>query len=212
MKKDEETLGTIYIIVCIVTGMIYVGQTTSTLSHRFSQHIYDAYQEKCQGPNRRLCAAIREFGKDSFIIVPLVENVPESQLRKLESDWILKLHASDPMVGYNFQDGRRVYYESEYDSEWYAAKLAKMSPEELAEFRKKEAERANNWYHSMTDEERKEYNLKKYQHEKAKKETMTEEEKAEARRKHAEKMRKWRAKKKAAEGQAELDNFNTDNV
>lgn len=118
--EKEERLGTIYIITCIVTGLIYIGQTTQSLNRRLSGHISAAYCKDRRDYSSRLHVAIREFGKKAFKIEALDENIPKSQLCDLERKWILKLHSSDPAIGYNYQDGRKVCDVNAYERARYA--------------------------------------------------------------------------------------------
>lgn len=191
--KSKKEFGTVYMITCIVTGMIYVGQTTTTLKRRLMRHMYCAFNEKETAYTMRLCEAIREFGEAAFRIVALEENIPVNLLRKRERDWIWELHSNDPTIGYNKQDGLSVIDSSEYwreyreihederlakrstpeakqkKSEYDAKYYDSLSPEKKADKHRKSSERQRNKRASMTKEERKEYDHNNYLRRKAKK-------------------------------------------
>lgn len=61
----------IYKITNIKNGKIYVGQTTQSLNRRLAQHIGDS--KRIYSKNRLLCQAIREDGKENFIIEKIEE-------------------------------------------------------------------------------------------------------------------------------------------
>lgn len=83
--------GVIYKVTCLITDMIYVGQTTKTAEKRFKEHT-------CA--DSPLGRDIRKFGKKSFIIEILEECASQDQLNEREFFWIAKLNCVEPN-GYN---------------------------------------------------------------------------------------------------------------
>lgn len=92
--------GLIYIIKNTVNNKVYVGQTTTNLNTRFSQHT-----KKSTVSNRfyKLHNAIRKYGKDKFYIEPLETNIPIEQLNEREIYYIEKFNSYKN--GYNTTKG-----------------------------------------------------------------------------------------------------------
>lgn len=92
--------GLIYIIKNTVNDKVYVGQTTTNLNTRFSQHT-----KKSTISNRfyKLHNAIRKYGKDKFYIEPLETDIPIEQLNEREIYYIDKFGSCNN--GYNATKG-----------------------------------------------------------------------------------------------------------
>jgi len=90
--------GYIYKIVNLINDNIYVGQTTSTIGHRFSQHKYCAKnnQSKC----RYLNNALNKYGHENFKIVSLFRANNQDELNHRE---ILAMSLLKPK--YNIREG-----------------------------------------------------------------------------------------------------------
>lgn len=80
-------MGYIYKITNLITKDFYIGQTISTLAHRFNQH-----KSYANSSNTTILAnAIRKYGSDNFIIEAL-EECSEEQLDNRETYYIQLLH------------------------------------------------------------------------------------------------------------------------
>lgn len=88
-------MGTIYLIENIKNGKKYVGQTIRSLKKRISAHFFDSGH--LDSP---LYRAIRKYGKHTFKVSPLVEDVAPSDLDRLETEFIISLNTLCPN-GYN---------------------------------------------------------------------------------------------------------------
>lgn len=105
---------TIYKITDLTNGKIYIGQTTTTIEKRFSQHLSRARN----GYHMRLCKAIREHGENNFVIEAIATPVRRIYRQEIgylnyepyangcaEEKAIVKQYSSDsPDIGYNFSE------------------------------------------------------------------------------------------------------------
>lgn len=77
-------MGEIYKITNSINNKVYIGQTITTLKHRFSQH-------KCSALNKErknaLYNAIRKYGIENFFIEN-IETLPNNLLNQREQYWI----------------------------------------------------------------------------------------------------------------------------
>lgn len=96
--------GFIYKIVNNSNGKIYIGQTISSITKRFSKHISDAVTNKSQA---KIAKAIRKYGKDSFSIELLetIDIVSGDELNNKEIFYIKEFNSKDDKIGYNITDG-----------------------------------------------------------------------------------------------------------
>jgi group I intron endonuclease len=103
---SKNIIGLVYKITNNLDGKIYVGQTTSTLLHRFGAH----KSASRQGRTTLISTAIREFGEDNFSIEVLEKwEAPDDKwdgfiinaILIREQVWIEKLNSADPNIGYN---------------------------------------------------------------------------------------------------------------
>lgn len=85
--------GSIYRITNTFTDDLYVGQTTKTITHRYSRHLASA---RC-GSETHLHRAIRKYGESAFS-VSLVEEVDITELEPREQYWIRQLLPSYNMT------------------------------------------------------------------------------------------------------------------
>lgn len=90
--------GTIYCIINLITGKMYVGQTVQRLSARIRKHMSNAKSD-C----RILKHNIKKYGKKNFKVTVLAE-VAESELNEEEIKWIAKLNTLTPN-GMNLTSG-----------------------------------------------------------------------------------------------------------
>lgn len=99
--------GYIYKIWNEINDKLYIGQTTTTLEHRWSQHI------SCRKENENLaiCSAIKKYGKQFFHIEEIIkiqDQAKESlinRLNELEKEYIKLYHSHVNENGYNITLG-----------------------------------------------------------------------------------------------------------
>lgn len=72
--NEELNHNGIYVIQCITTNKVYIGQTYRTFRTRLNEHIGDLYKGK---DNRYLCNAWKKYGSENFRFF-IVECVPEN--------------------------------------------------------------------------------------------------------------------------------------
>lgn len=105
-KTTGKFEGFIYIIKNLINGKEYIGQTTTTINHRFGQHCTSLYKTR----HMPIVAAINKYGKENFSIN--VINKYESaikedlinKLNKAEIYYIEKYNTQTP-IGYNITSG-----------------------------------------------------------------------------------------------------------
>ncbi len=102
-------MGFIYKITCTKTGMVYIGQTTNTVDHRWKQHWADSRTRErklARGETYQCCsklyAAFAEYGKKAFIVEQMLE-VDDAELNAAEKRLITEYDAI--ILGYNIQGG-----------------------------------------------------------------------------------------------------------
>lgn len=93
--------GTIYKIRNLINGKLYVGQTTSRLSERWSQHKCDAIR---RNRNTYICNAIRKYGAENFEITALATCDSLEEMNNREIYYIKLLRTVEPH-GYNLSPG-----------------------------------------------------------------------------------------------------------
>ena len=79
-------MGYIYKITNLLNGDFYIGQTITTLQHRFNQHKTASSSRS----NMHIARAIQKYGKENFKI-ELIEECDNSLLNKREDYWIATL-------------------------------------------------------------------------------------------------------------------------
>jgi len=92
--------GIIYVITNTVNGKQYVGQTTLTLSKRWSYHVCAAFKN----PAQVFLKAIVKYGPDSFSMSQLATAESEEELNQKETHYIAQLNSIVPN-GYNLTTG-----------------------------------------------------------------------------------------------------------
>lgn len=90
--------GIIYKITNTKTGMVYIGQTTMTMRDRWRLHCSD--NSTCG----LLREAIRQYGKDSFVMEQVDTGQNRDELNQKEKAWISKENSMFPN-GYNIDSG-----------------------------------------------------------------------------------------------------------
>lgn len=106
-KTTGEYEGFIYLITNSVNGKQYVGQTITTVEHRFKQHISKKKISHCSA----LGGAIEKYGEENFIVEE-VEKVCEKTkealteiLNEKEIYYIKEFHSLVSEHGYNIDKG-----------------------------------------------------------------------------------------------------------
>ena len=97
-QASEQAMGTIYKILCLVTGKPYVGQTRQKLKRRIGQH-----KSKSKKATAGIDAAIAKYGFENFT-VEVLEICPVNRLNEREIFFIAELDCKTPN-GYNLTDG-----------------------------------------------------------------------------------------------------------
>lgn len=90
--------GIIYVITNLVNGKYYVGQTTSTLRARWTQHVSDA---KNREGHMYFHRAIRKYGSDAFAVEAVASADSADALNALECSWVIATASYRPETGYN---------------------------------------------------------------------------------------------------------------
>lgn len=99
LSYGENPVGVIYKISNTVNDKVYIGLTTNTAQHRFSQHMSQARREKSL-----FYQAVRDLGKDKFSVEVLEEVFDLQELQRREIYYIA-LHESFGKDGYNSNRG-----------------------------------------------------------------------------------------------------------
>ena len=87
--------GVVYLIMNLINGKIYIGQTKRGIEKRFKEHARS---------NSLIGRAIREYGKENFKCEILAECSESGQLNEIEKFYIAKFNCKFPN-GYNFTEG-----------------------------------------------------------------------------------------------------------
>lgn len=95
----------IYLIVNRRNGMIYVGRTRGYLTDRMYLHV--CHSRRLTPKSSAISRAIHEFGEDAFDMF-LLEEALSNQNEDKEREYICRLKACDPRVGYNRSGCRTV--------------------------------------------------------------------------------------------------------
>jgi group I intron endonuclease len=90
----------IYKITNLINGKVYIGQTTRSLTKRWSEHVKDANRF-----DHHFANAIRKYGKTSFIKEVLEEVASVDLLDEREVHWISFFNSSNKDIGYNCTEG-----------------------------------------------------------------------------------------------------------
>jgi group I intron endonuclease len=92
--------GVIYRIVCTPSGKSYIGQTISSLEHRFAQHM--------NGKRYALGGAVQKYGRDAFRVEVLERCESVADLDAAERFWIDWYETLSPR-GYNLTSGGQAF-------------------------------------------------------------------------------------------------------
>lgn len=91
----------IYKITNILNGKMYIGQTISKVSTRWSQHIHAAFKNRS---NSLIALAIKKYGKESFNVetIEICDHIEQLNIREQE---LIKQHNTLSPNGYNLDSG-----------------------------------------------------------------------------------------------------------
>ena len=95
----------IYLIQNKLNNKLYIGQTNSTISHRFAQHTYDAKSRKFTYP---LYNAINKYGIANFSVIELETHDTQDEANDAEEFFIQYFQARNKSIGYNIKPGGKV--------------------------------------------------------------------------------------------------------
>ncbi len=97
---SDKIYGRIYKITNMITGRIYIGQTTKTIKQRFNAHMFGANHNSKNYIHR----SMRKYGIENFIVEEIGIAYSLSELNQKEYDWIIKENCLAPN-GYNLRSG-----------------------------------------------------------------------------------------------------------
>lgn len=96
MDKTKKSVGIIYLILNLVDGKMYIGQTTRTLEDRLAEHR--------STKKTAIANAFRKYGEENFLSVIIEYCHSLEQLNEREKFYIALLNTIAPN-GYNLTDG-----------------------------------------------------------------------------------------------------------
>lgn len=85
---------------------VYVGATSQGSAKRFKQHVWKAES----GSDYAFHKAIREFGRDAFVVETLEYVYTVEELKEREKYWIIQLRSRNPKYGYNSDCGGDIMF------------------------------------------------------------------------------------------------------
>lgn len=96
----NKIYGYIYMIVNLVNGKRYIGQTTQTIKSRFRGHINESKRNKSNMP---IAKAIKKYGVKNFVYGEICTAYNQEELNVLEGVHINKYNTLDRKTGYNLK-------------------------------------------------------------------------------------------------------------
>jgi hypothetical protein len=95
----------VYMLLCHVTDMVYIGQAKYTAEKCFKQHVQHAFKDNSSS---RLSQALRRFGEECFEVFTLETCDGQEQLNACEIWWINYCCSREHAVGYNDERGGNI--------------------------------------------------------------------------------------------------------
>lgn len=92
----NKIYGRIYMILNLINGKRYIGQTTQSIKRRFQGHIKDS-----KNPKTAITKAIKKYGKENFIFGEICIAYNQYELNLLESKYINEYKTLNKNFGYN---------------------------------------------------------------------------------------------------------------
>lgn len=142
-SSSEVVLGKIYKATCMSTGKVYVGQTIQSMAKRKKSHERNAFDQKSMMYNTKFGKAIRKYGFDNFVWEIIHNNVPWSELDKLEVSEISKYDSYNS--GYNSTPGGQKHLIAKAAISHFEKHLAKQELENQALKQKENNKRISNF-------------------------------------------------------------------
>lgn len=102
MSNLVPVYGRVYLIRCLISGKLYVGQTVELAEERFLGHFQDARRKKS---NRPFCNALNKYGRESFQINVLCSCSSQEELDLMEDLYIVIFDTMHRDKGYNRKRG-----------------------------------------------------------------------------------------------------------
>lgn len=97
---ENDIFGRVYMIVNLVNGKRYVGQTTESIQERFNKHVSKSKSKDC---DMLICRAIKKYGKENFVYGEICVAYSQEELNILEGSYMNKYNTLDKQVGYNLK-------------------------------------------------------------------------------------------------------------
>jgi len=99
--QEQEPYGIIYVIINVINGKVYIGQTTKNFKKYWEGHKKDSGK----GVRKYLYNAIRRYGIESFIVWRIDVADGQKELDSKEIFWIAFSDALNHEKGYNIAPG-----------------------------------------------------------------------------------------------------------
>lgn len=100
LKMSSKIYGRIYMIVNLVNGKRYIGQTIRTIKTRFNGHINESKHNKNNMP---IDKAIKKYGKERFVYGEICIAYSQKELNTLEGYYINLYKTFNKNIGYNIR-------------------------------------------------------------------------------------------------------------
>ena len=95
---------TIYLVTNKLNGKVYVGQTNTTIEHRWYQHVLASTRNGVMA----ICHAIAKYGAENFIIEDIDHASTRDEANDFEVLYVAAYRSNNPKYGYNMTKGGAV--------------------------------------------------------------------------------------------------------